>query len=827
MFWMAFFVSLAISVVGELLRPKQKPTDAKPAAIDDFNLPTISETRNWPWMAGTCLIEGGNVTWYGDLRTEEIKKKVKTGWFSSTRVTVNHKYILGIEMMLTIGAIDDVSQVRFNGDAVPPEFVTKSATDDEIVFNFNAPEFMGGNEEGGGLVGTLRIARGTGTQNANSYVQTVLGRLRSAYRGLCFAVFESFYLGTRENIPAISFVVHRYPNTLGLTNGRHIIEGDANPACMIYELLTDMRWGGQFPSSRVNIAKFIAIGNQLYDEGYGLSMLVNSARSLQDQIAEILRHIDGVLYTDPDTGLIDIALARDDYNVNELPRFDESSISSFQWSRGSWSETKNTLMLQYVDRDADFTVRPVPLRDTANVFGRGGVVEAETLDLLGFSRADPAIRRGHVALKTFSYPLLTGKVRVNSRRARKLRPGSVIVVDWSPDGLAGVILRVSRIGYGDPMGNQVELDCIEDIFSLTNASYKLPPPSNWQNPVGPPQPLAAQYAFEAPYGLIREEEQYIVTLASRAGGIDAGYDTWHDPNGGSNFVRTGTETDFSPTGLLFSSYPRDTPALDPSGFVVAAAREFGTLESPTQGEFEAGESLALIRSAAGEEIVGWGAVVNNGNGSYTIRNVMRGVLDTVPLAHPAGARVWILGYGMGMLSPTPYAGERSVSGKLLPFNVRGSLPLADAPQVAVNLSSRASRPYPPGRLRFNGAAAVAELSGLVVVTWAHRNRLESEGLVGQDAAAQEPEEGTRYVIRIFREGDGALMAEKQGINADTASFSLAASGSYRFEISAHIGDLESRYAHSIPFSYEPSGQTENAINGDTAEDSYVLDGGGA
>src|SRR5690606_27233837 len=337
--------------------------------------------------------------------------------------------------------------------------------------------------------------------------------------------------------------------------------------------LTDMRWGGQFPSSRVNIAKFIAIGNQLYDEGYGLSMLVNSARSLQDQIAEILRHIDGVLYTDPDTGLIDIALARDDYNVDELPRFDESSISSFQWSRGSWSETKNTLILQYVDREDDFTVRPVRLRDTANVFGRGGVVEAETLDLLGFSRADPAIRRGHVALKTFSYPLLTGKVRVSSRRARKLRPGSVIVVDWSPDGLAGVILRVSRIGYGDPMGNQVELDCIEDIFSLTNASYSLPPPSNWQNPAGPPQPLAAQYAFEAPYHLVGEAARYIITVGARAGGIDSAYETWHDPAGGSSYRLTGNVADFTPTGVLFSEYPSTTPAIDPTGFVVTSARD--------------------------------------------------------------------------------------------------------------------------------------------------------------------------------------------------------------------------------------------------------------
>ncbi len=810
MFWMAFFVSLAISVVGELLRPKQKPTDAKPAAIDDFNLPTISETRNWPWMAGTCLIEGGNVTWYGDLRTEEIKKKVKTGWFSSTRVTVNHKYILGIEMMLTIGAIDDVSQVRFNGDTVPPENVSKSVTDDEIVFNFNAPEFMGGNEEGGGLVGTLRIARGTGTQNANSYVQTVLGRLRSAYRGLCFAVFESFYLGTRENIPAISFVVHRYPNTLGLSGGRHIIEGDANPACMIYELLTDMRWGGQFPSSRVNIAKFIAIGNQLYDEGYGLSMLVNSARSLQEQIAEILRHIDGVLYTDPDTGLIDIALARDDYNVDDLPRFDESSVSSFQWSRGSWSETKNTLMLQYVDRDADFTVRPVPLRDTANVFGRGGVVEAETLDLLGFSRADPAIRRGYVALKTFSYPLLTGKVRVNSRRARKLRPGSVIVVDWSPDGLVGIVLRVSRIGYGDPMSNQVELDCIEDIFSLTNASYVLPPPTNWQDPVGPPQPLAAQYAFEAPYHLVGEPARYVITVGSRASGIDTAYETWHDPAGGSSYRLTGNVSEFTPTGVLFSEYPSTTPAIDPTGFVVTSARDFGSLENPTQGGFEAGDALALIRSTAGEEIIAWKTVANNGNGSYTVRDVMRGVLDTLPLDHPAGARIWMITEGMGLLSEEPYAADGAVTAKLLPRNVRGVLPIADAPQLSVAVSSRARKPYPAANPKVNGVSDDHVIHGDAEITWSIRHRVEQTEagvVVPQDAPSftDQPEGG--YEVRVYIDGTARRTVQITEPPFDRFTYTVAdriaddadVSKNVRFGLVAVNGELRSAERKSQEF----------------------------
>lgn len=754
----AFFMSLAFAVVGELLRPKQKPMDAKPASIDDFDLPTVSETRNWPWLVGTCLVEGPNLTWYGDLRSTPYKKKVKTGWFSSTRVTVNNQYFLGMETMLCIGGdagIEDIVEVRFGGTAPGAALYTKTVTADEIVFVFNAPDFLGGIEKDGGVAGTLRIAKGTQTQNANAYVESVLGRTRSAYRGLCFAVFEAFYLGTRENIPTIAFVVQRFPNTLGMIGGKHRIGDDANPACMIYELLTDLKWGGQLPSARIDAANFIAIGETLFDEGYGLSMLVNSARTAEDQIAEILRHIDGVLFTDPETGMMSLTLARDDYDLATLPLYNESSITSFQFSRGSWSETKNTLLLQFVDRAADFTVRTMPLRDLANIVGRGGVVDAEQISMLGFSEPLAAIKRGHVALKTLSYPLLTGKLQVNSREARDLRPGSVVKVDWPPEDMVGVVLRITRISYGDPMGNRVEMDCIEDIFSLTNATYTVPPVSNWVNPVSAPNPLVAEYAFEAPYQLTGAEARYIVTVGSRYSSIDEGYQTWQDIAGGASYAQTGVVTEFTPTGVLFAEYPATTAATDLVGFIVTSARDFASLQTATQGEVDAGESLALIKSTAGEEIVAWKTVADNGGNNFTVSHIVRGVFDTVPLTHPAGARIWMLGYGMGLLADSPYASNTTITGKLLPYNVRGVLPIAAAAQLSVALLARAWKPYPPALLRVNGSATATAVSGDAVVAWRIRHRLLQAAagvIVAQDAVnyASAPEGG--YEVNVYVDG---------------------------------------------------------------------------
>lgn len=768
-FWMAFFVALAFTVAGELLRPKPKPQDVQAASIDDFDIPTVSETRNWPWIVGTCLIEGGNVTSYGGLRTEKIQKKVKTGLWSSTRVTVNVKYFMSLEVFLGVGPIDDVLEVRFGKEA--PKRVTKSVTPDEIVFNFNDPDFFGGNEKDGGVVGTLRIAKGTRTQNSNSVMQVLLGRARSAYRGLCFGVFENFYFGTRETIKPISFIVKRCPNSLGVTGGKHEINGDANAACAIYELLENTSWAAAVNSGAVDINSFIAVADTTHGEGLGVSMIVNNARSATDIIADILRHIDGVLYSDVETGLLTLALARGGYNIEELPKFTEDDdVSSFSYSRGSWSETKNVVFITYTDRSEDFTQRSIPYRDTANIQGRGGIVDADEVPFLGFSNANAALKRGAVAAKVLGYPLLTGKLALNGR-ARKLRPGSVFRLDFPSEGISDIVLRVTRINYGDIRGNRIELDCIEDIFAVSAIAFTPPPPSNWQNPVGPVQAVAAQYAFEAPYHLVRQDSRFVAVVASRFGGIDEGYEAWFDAAGGTNYIQGETNTEWTPTGVLSAAYPANGPLVDAVGFTVGAARDMEGVVAATADEQRNGDALAIIRSTAGEEWIAYKGLVNNGNGTYTVKDVWRAVLDSVPLSHPAGARIWFVSYGIGLLSATPHGANGTVTSKLLPFNVISKLPIADATQLAASVSQRASKPYPPANLLVDGSANDDTITGNATITWAIRHRTlqaQNEVILPQTEGSygSAPEGG--YELRFYI--DGAVRRTVQVTAAPFSSF---------------------------------------------------------
>lgn len=54
------------------MREQEAPTEA--ASLEDFDVPTASESRPIPVVFGTVRISGSNVVWYGDYKTEKVKK---------------------------------------------------------------------------------------------------------------------------------------------------------------------------------------------------------------------------------------------------------------------------------------------------------------------------------------------------------------------------------------------------------------------------------------------------------------------------------------------------------------------------------------------------------------------------------------------------------------------------------------------------------------------------------------------------------------------------------------------------------------------------------
>lgn len=753
MFWVQFLVALAFTVVGELLRPKPRFDKPRPTSLGDYRAPTADEARPIPVAYGTVKITGPNAVWWGDFEARPITKKVKTGMFSSDRITLGYQYWLGMQLALCWGEVDELIGLEFDEKPVP--LLNRVNTADLVSFMMDAPKLFSSDDPNNGLKGQVRFYPGRFTQVANSYLSRQWGELSiPAYRGICYVVFEKCYLSNNDTVPPIAWTIRRTPNTLGLTGGRENINGDANPACALFEIMTNTFWGASVPQAAIDTTSFVNAANALHAEGLGISMLIDNGSTADGIMDDILRHIDGVVFIDPETGKFTLKLARNDYVVASLPLLDPSNIEadSFKYTRGSWDETKNTVKIKYIDRAQKYTERVVQHQNLANITVRGGQVDADEFDFTGLSNPTSANAVAARVLKTVSSPLSRLECEIN-RTQFGLRPGSVFRLSWPQLGIEQMVYRVTEIDYGTLDSGLIKIRAVEDVFSVAAVSFIDPPGSGWQNPFGPVAPVLRQSAFEVPYALLGtlNTDRYVAVTASPSKLADIGYRIVQDTAGGTTFVDTRDQTNsFTPNGQL-SAALLSSGAASAVSLSIINGYALDRVAVPTSAEVAAGSAIARIISTAGEELVSYTGITVNDT-SATLTGVTRAVYDTIPLDHPAGATIWFVSEGVGTVQDSPYPSDLTTRIRVLPYNQRDSLAVTSATDMTVAISSRANRPYPPGGPTFNGTYRPATFTGALTVGWTHRDRLtQGRTPTAQNSGSVGPEATVTYTVRFYDE----------------------------------------------------------------------------
>lgn len=776
--WVMLIMFVISLIAGELLRPKPKFDTPTASSLGDFQLPTAEEGRAIPVVFGTCKIKGSNVVWYGDLEVRPMTKDIKTGLFSSETITTGYQYFLGIQAALCHGVVDQIIQIQFD-DKVPLQSVSSITNGTRV--NIEDDYFLGGPDQSGGIGGLVDIYFGNSAQAPDAYLeQAVAGPaqyvntgtgwhlvtptpvLLPAYRGICYAVFRHFWFGNSSYIKPFSVVLKSVPNPLALSSGRHDINGDANPANMIYAILTDTTWGLCIPSGQIDTAAFVAVGNTLAAEGMGLSILMDSQNPAGDYINEISRHIDGVVYSDPSTGLVTISLARGDYDFSLLPVLNTSNIKTLQLNRSSWAETINTIKVTYTDRAQNYTERVVQAQDLANVQGRGGELSSQTMAFAGFSNADAATLAAARNLKTLSYPLARFTISVN-RAAWKLFPAGVFRLDWPPLGISGMACRVIRVQYGTLDQGDIQIEATEDIWGTVNTAYASPGGTDWVDPIPDIANLEFKRLMEVPWHLLLSNDRKVMTLGVRQNPTIHGYNVFTDKAGGTNYIQTNTVNTFNPGLSLVSALPRKASVYDTGGLIVAAGPDSNLIATCSDDEFTDGVNTILID----DEIIAFKTVTDNGDGTFTLAPLMRGVMDTVPADHVIHTMA-VHFLGSGLVQPQIFAADVTLSCKFVPFNGRDVFPIGSVSPVSLVLDSRAASPYPPGNVLVNAIYYPDAVYNDAVMTWNHRYRLNQPKLARQDDAdVSGGPEGT-YTIAVYI--GGVLARTATGITGKTYTY---------------------------------------------------------
>jgi hypothetical protein len=575
-----------------------------------------------------------------------------------------------------------------------------------------------------------------------------------------------FEFGQSLPIPSISFVLRRTPNGLALTGGDENISGDANPANMIYDLITSApsNNGLGISAGLIDLPALIAVSQTLATEGMGLSMLQDQATSAQDLLIEIMRHVDAVPYIEPLTGLLTIKLVRLDYDPATLPVLDETNFNLTSFSRPAWSETRNTVRVAYIDRAENFQERLVQAQDLASIAIQGGEVSIAQLNYRGFSNAASAQAAVARAFASLAYPLgvLTGEA---DRVAWAFRPGTVFKLNWTPLGISGLICRVARIGTGRLESGKIAIEAAQDIFGVGWTAYSPPPLSAWEDPIGDVAALVGQIAISAPWPYVQslspgpDVTPRAIVAAAHGGGVTMGFRTYVEMLD-HTYGESDDQPVFTPSGLLSASIIETDDEIE-----ILDGPDTDVIQACTDADCGAGRNLLWLSGPNGEEFIAFRDLVRN-SGSIRLMDCIRGCIDTKAVQHAAGARVWFLSYGSSLVNLN--AGVTGV--KFQAYNQRDEIALASAPEVDVTSTSpnRALRPYAPTAVKWNSYVFPPTFTGALTLSWSHRNRLGSWSYASAGVTS-DMEAGSTYTLKIYGE-TGTLIHTETGLTGTSFAY---------------------------------------------------------
>jgi hypothetical protein len=747
MAWWIVALVVASFIATLLLTPKPKFENARSSGLDDLRFPTATEGAPVPLIFGRGLIRGPNTIWSGDFEARPIKKKIKTGLFSSKRVIVGYEYFVGLDLCLALGPCT-LHRIISDKD----ELWSGTASTDGAAVNINKPSLYGGREEGGGFVSNCVFYTGSTTQGADSYLTAQIGAGNvPAYRGFCHIVFPKANIGEANQLRPMQFELSRYSNGLAFTGGRERIGDDMNPMELLFQAFA-LEFGGlDIPTAMLDLVSMKACGETLFDEGNGMTLIISTPNSGKDIANEVMRQVDAILYQDPATGKIVTKLIRNDYVLEDLPVFDESNVIAIRsFSSKMWEDTINQIRINFTNRQKNYEKGTAVDQDLANI-GAQGRLRTATISYPGCMEPDLAVELATRDLSQSSVPLLGATMELN-RRAASLRPGDPFVWSWDAYGLEQVVMRVKNFDLGALNDNRISIEATQDEFAVGLTVFAAPDGAG-SGPVAPSDPaavLTTRFVMEAPYffsamadvGL--SESQSILAVGGVAG-VGANSFNVHVSLDTTNYTEVESGIVFSASGSLNTTIGATTgltTGIFGSVTVTGVTEELFPVAS---AEIPFGAGMFMVN---GELFSHEG--VTGGSGTYTLANVRRAILDSIPAAHAISDRVWFLSGDNVVDAPQPFTAALRV--KLTPRTFSDTLDVGTAPFDAITMNRRSNRPLHPGRIQFDGGTMFttpATPNGSKTISWANRSRLESTVRNIIDSVnANEPGQETIFRYRV-------------------------------------------------------------------------------
>jgi hypothetical protein len=157
-----------------------------------------------------------------------------------------------------------------------------------------------------------------------------------------------------------------------LGDGFENINGEANPAHVIVDLLTSVIYGMGVPTSQIDLDSFESSSETLYNEGYGTSFVWDRDEKIEEVLQRMVDLCDGALFTSPTTGKWTFNLIRPDYDPDDLPILDQSNVVELtSYLTRTPDEAVNEVRIDFLEIAQDFKKTTATWRSLTNHRIRG------------------------------------------------------------------------------------------------------------------------------------------------------------------------------------------------------------------------------------------------------------------------------------------------------------------------------------------------------------------------------------------------------------------------------------------------------------------------
>jgi hypothetical protein len=524
-----------------------------------------------------------------------------------------------------------------------------------------------------------------------------------AYRGQCYGVFKNWKLGRdRTSVPNIQLELKRGCPWI---NGAFIAAEDRgiNPVAVLYDWLTDTRFGMAIPESFLNKASFNTAYTQLEAITGRISPLVTSQTDFRQIIAELMEYYDGWIRRNG--RLIEVGMWQSGDVNSTVHLLDDDLLAEPQLEPQGWGPTVNELTVVYKDRQHHFNDYVQNYRDPNNFRITGGP-RPETFSRPWLTDAALAKAYARTSGAALALPFTSGNLTVKREwlTAHAMLPGKLF---WFDSGFYGLSFLVRLLEVEHQADNSASAIMTVEWERSKWPSLYVPPP--FQGPGGfvlGPRAIWQLRVAEVPY--LMEDQRYdtqIITLAVRGNVEVQGYRTWVSFDGGNTYQILPSDS----SSGSFASFGRTFGAMGDHGggmgFYLFGI-DLDKVVSQTDAQWKDDNLLCFIEN----EVLSIGKIISYGYGFFTAYT-LRGRFGTVPAPHPADTSIFFLfRANLKLIDNAGFIPGAAIKVKLQPFTADLDYDLNAVTPINYTIVGFNDIPAPviyPGPMAFTGTLNVS------------------------------------------------------------------------------------------------------------------------